>query len=134
MTLIDGAAKKLEAHVWEREANEHYVEPHFAETRTLRHSETLKGHNVVDAEELAKCFDADELRGYSPIRNFTREERRAISWALRTVRVSNASPPAFLTERLIQAAVDYESGRCSQRELSEARAAVELAISSGDRK
>lgn len=46
---------------------------------------------MVDAEELAKCFDADELRGYTPIRNFTREERRAISWALRTVRVSNAS-------------------------------------------
>jgi hypothetical protein len=45
---------------------------------------------MVDAEELAKCFDADELRGYNPIRNFTREERRAISWALRTVRVSNA--------------------------------------------
>lgn len=33
-----------------------------------------------------------------------------------------------LTERLIQAAVDYESGRCSRRELSEARAAVEAAI------
>lgn len=35
---------------------------------------------------------------------------------------------ASLTERLIQAAVDYESGRCSRRELSEARAAVEAAI------
>ena len=33
-----------------------------------------------------------------------------------------------LTEKLIQAAVDYESGRCSRRELSEARAAVEAAI------
>ena len=38
------------------------------------------------------------------------------------------SDAASLTERLIQAAVDYESGRCSRRELSEARAAVEAAI------
>jgi hypothetical protein len=33
-----------------------------------------------------------------------------------------------LTERLIQAAVDYETGRCSRRELSEARNAVEARI------
>jgi hypothetical protein len=33
MTLIDGAAKKLEAHVWEREVNEHYVEPHWCSER-----------------------------------------------------------------------------------------------------
>jgi hypothetical protein len=33
-----------------------------------------------------------------------------------------------LTERLIQAAVDYEQGRCSSRELAEARAAVEAAM------
>ncbi|HMI56396.1 MAG TPA: hypothetical protein VK494_09425 [Gemmatimonadaceae bacterium] len=39
--------------------------------------------------------------------------------------MSNA---AALTERLIQAAVDYESGRCGQRELSEARAAIESVI------
>jgi len=37
---------------------------------------------------------------------------------------------AALAERLIQAAVDYESGRCSRRELSDARAAVEAAIGS----
>lgn len=48
---------------------------------------------MVDAEELAKCFDADELRGYKPIRNFNREERRAISWALRTARASNFPSP-----------------------------------------
>jgi hypothetical protein len=36
---------------------------------------------------------------------------------------------AILTERLIQAAVDYEAGRCSKREMAEARAAVEAAIS-----
>lgn len=43
---------------------------------------------MVDAEELAKCFDADELRGYSPIRNFTREERRVIAAALRELRAT----------------------------------------------
>ena len=48
--------------------------------------------------------------------------------------VAPSKSPSLLTERLIQAAVDYESGRCSRRELSEARAAVELAINSGDRK
>lgn len=41
---------------------------------------------MVDAEELAKCFDADELRGYKPIKNFTREERRVIAAALRELR------------------------------------------------
>lgn len=35
---------------------------------------------------------------------------------------------AFLTEKLIQAAVDYEAGRCNRRELSQARAVVEAAI------
>lgn len=35
---------------------------------------------------------------------------------------------AVLAERLIQAAVDYEAGRCSKREMAEARAAVEAAI------
>lgn len=35
---------------------------------------------------------------------------------------------ADLAERLIQAAVDYESGRCSKREMAEARTAVEAAI------
>jgi hypothetical protein len=42
-------------------------------------------------------------------------------------RFSAGSAPV-LTERLIQAAVDYEQGRCSSRELAEARAAVEAAI------
>lgn len=41
---------------------------------------------MVDTEELARCFDADQLRGYSPIRNFTREERRVIAAALREMR------------------------------------------------
>lgn len=45
-------------------------------------------------------------------------------------RMQKTSEAASLTERLIQAAVDYESGRCSRRELSEARAAVEAAITS----
>jgi hypothetical protein len=37
------------------------------------------------ARELAECFDANELRGYSPIRNFTPQERRMIATALRGV-------------------------------------------------
>lgn len=41
---------------------------------------------------------------------------------------SSAESATALTERLIQAAVDYESGRCSRRQLSEARAAVEAAM------
>ncbi|WP_293880514.1 hypothetical protein, partial [Sphingomonas sp.] len=44
---------------------------------------------MVDAEELAKCFDFDQLRGYSPIKGFNREERRVIAAALREL---NASP------------------------------------------
>jgi hypothetical protein len=40
----------------------------------------------------------------------------------------SAGSAPVLTERLIQAAVDYEQGRCSSRELAEARAAVEAAI------
>lgn len=55
---------------------------------------------MVDAEELAKCFDADELRGYKPIKNFTREERRAISWALRTARVAPAARIELLENAL----------------------------------
>jgi hypothetical protein len=38
---------------------------------------------------------------------------------------------AVLAERLIQTAVDYESGRCGKREMAEARAAVEAAIGPG---
>lgn len=34
--LIDGAVKKLDAHVWEREANEHYVEPEWCSRRLLQ--------------------------------------------------------------------------------------------------
>jgi hypothetical protein len=41
---------------------------------------------------------------------------------------SSADNAAALAERLIQTAVDYEAGRCSKRELAEARAAVEVAI------
>lgn len=33
MTIVEGAIKKLDAHVWEREANEHYVEPHWCSER-----------------------------------------------------------------------------------------------------
>lgn len=33
MTLAGGAIKKLDAHVWEREANEHYVEPPWCSYR-----------------------------------------------------------------------------------------------------
>lgn len=49
---------------------------------------------MVDAEELAKCFDADQLRGYSPIRSFTREERRVIAAALRELRATPPHPAA----------------------------------------
>jgi hypothetical protein len=42
--------------------------------------------------------------------------------------VSVTQNAAALTERLIQASVDYEAGRCSKREMAEARAAVEAAI------
>lgn len=42
--------------------------------------------------------------------------------------MTTAGHAPALAERLIQAAVDYESGRCSSRELAEARAAVESAI------
>lgn len=33
MTLVDGAIRKLDAHAWEREANEHYVEPLWCSQR-----------------------------------------------------------------------------------------------------
>ena len=33
MTLVDGALKKIEAHVWDREAHEHYVEPEWCSRR-----------------------------------------------------------------------------------------------------
>lgn len=39
MTLIEGAAKKLDAHVWEREENEHYVEPEWCSRRLLQEEE-----------------------------------------------------------------------------------------------
>ena len=42
----------------------------------------------VDRSALADCFEHDELRGRSPIRGFSLEERRTIAAALR------ASPPA----------------------------------------
>lgn len=31
--MQDGAVKKLEAHIWEREVNEHYVEPAWCSKR-----------------------------------------------------------------------------------------------------
>lgn len=37
-----------------------------------------------DMLALAECFEADQLRGYSPIRNFTAKERRLIVKALRS--------------------------------------------------
>jgi hypothetical protein len=36
MSITEGAAKKLDAHVWEREANEHYVEPHWCSERLFQ--------------------------------------------------------------------------------------------------
>lgn len=48
--------------------------------------------------------------------------------AMAPVSPSSAGNGAALTERLIQTAVDYESGRCGKREMAEARAAVEAAI------
>jgi hypothetical protein len=36
MTILDGATKKIDAHVWEREANEHYVEPHWCSKRLFQ--------------------------------------------------------------------------------------------------
>lgn len=46
MTLVDGAAKKLNAHVWDREANEHYVEPEWC-SRRLFEEERFEG-TIVD--------------------------------------------------------------------------------------
>lgn len=36
MTIAEGAIKKLEAHVWERETNEHYVEPEWCSERLFQ--------------------------------------------------------------------------------------------------
>jgi hypothetical protein len=36
MNIATGAVKKLEAHVWEREANEHYVEPEWCSKRLFQ--------------------------------------------------------------------------------------------------
>lgn len=36
MSIIEGTTKKLDAHVWEREANEHYVEPHWCSERLFQ--------------------------------------------------------------------------------------------------
>jgi hypothetical protein len=33
VSIIEGAVKKLDAHIWEREANEHYVEPRWCSER-----------------------------------------------------------------------------------------------------
>jgi hypothetical protein len=41
MTLIDGAAKKLDAHVWEREENEHYVEPEWCSRRLFQEEQFI---------------------------------------------------------------------------------------------
>lgn len=40
--ILEGAIKKLDAHVWEREANEHYVEPAWCSKR-LFEDEDFKG-------------------------------------------------------------------------------------------
>jgi hypothetical protein len=42
MSVADGAIKKLDAHVWEREENEHYVEPSWCSAR-LFEEEEFKG-------------------------------------------------------------------------------------------
>lgn len=34
--LVDGAIKKVDAHAWEREANEHYVEPEWCSERLFQ--------------------------------------------------------------------------------------------------
>jgi hypothetical protein len=43
MTLVDGAIKKLDAHVWEREANEHYVEPEWCSERLFAEEDFSPG-------------------------------------------------------------------------------------------
>jgi hypothetical protein len=48
MTLIEGAAKKLDAHVWEREANEHYVEPKWCSLRLFQEEEFDRMKQVWD--------------------------------------------------------------------------------------
>lgn len=68
-----------------------------------------------------------ELPG-APGENRTKEQHEAHIAALKEPRPAPPNTPSLLTERLIQAAVDYETGRCSRRELSEARAAVEAAM------
>jgi hypothetical protein len=42
MSIAQGATKKLDAHVWEREANEHYVEPEWC-SRRLFEDEPFEG-------------------------------------------------------------------------------------------
>ena len=43
MTIAEGAIKKLDAHVWEREANEHYVEPEWCSERLFAEEDFLGG-------------------------------------------------------------------------------------------
>lgn len=41
MTIAEGAVRKLDAHVWEREANEHYVEPEWCSERLFDEEEFI---------------------------------------------------------------------------------------------
>ena len=55
--------------------------------KTVERAEVVVGG--VDVLGLADCFEADELRGRSPIREFNAPERRIVAAALRAL----ASPP-----------------------------------------
>src|SRR4051812_16777948 len=65
---------------------------------------------MINKEELAACFDADQLRGYSPIRNFTAQERRLIASALRSDDTFAPAQPAVERPSVeaMKAAVELE--------------------------
>jgi hypothetical protein len=43
VSIIEGTIKKLDAHIWEREANEHYVEPEWCSRRLFQEEKMLGG-------------------------------------------------------------------------------------------
>lgn len=63
MTLAVGAARKLDAHVWEREANEHYVEPEWCSAR-LFEEERFPGQVWDPCCGFGRIPDAARAAGY----------------------------------------------------------------------
>lgn len=66
MSIIEGAAKKLEAHVWEREANEHYVEPFWCSER-LFEEERFPGLIFDPCCGFGRIPESAKKAGYSAI-------------------------------------------------------------------